>query len=62
MATFDINIFTFLDGQHFEEMEDKIKKLLEKENLQVNIINNVTGNEMTVNRKTIKREKPIMEL
>ena len=60
MATFEINIFTFLDGQHFEELEDKIKILLKKENLQATIINNVTGNEMTVNSKTIKREKPIM--
>jgi len=60
MATFEINIFTFLDGQHFEELEDKIKKLLKKENLQATIINNITGNEMTVNSKTIKREKPIM--
>ena len=48
MATFEINIFTFLDRQHFEELEDNIKKLLKKENLQATIINNVTGNEMTV--------------
>ena len=48
MATFEINIYEFLDGQHFEELEEKIKKLFEKENLKVTIIDNVTGNEITV--------------
>ncbi len=48
MATFEINIYTFLDGQHFEELEEKIKKLFEKEKIHAEIIDNVTGNEMTV--------------
>jgi len=48
MSTFEINIYTLLDGQHFEELEEKFKVLFEKENIHAEIIDNVTGNEMTV--------------
>ncbi len=51
MSTFEINIYTFLDGQHFEELEDKIKELFNKENIHAEIIDNVTSNEITVNSK-----------
>lgn len=48
MSTFEINIYTLLDGQHFEELEEKIKELFEKEKIHAEIIDNVTGNGMTV--------------
>ena len=48
MPTFEINIYTLLDGQYFEELEEKIKELFEKEKINAEIIDNVTGNEITV--------------
>ena len=48
MPTFEINIYTLLDGQYFKELEEKIKELFEKEKINAEIIDNVTGNEMTV--------------
>lgn len=53
----EIKVMTYLDGEHREELEDKLKECIRKYGVRAKISSS-TGNEMTVNppksTKTLK--------
>jgi len=52
----EIKVLSFLDGQHQEELENRLKEFIRGYGVKARIYSS-TGNEMTVNQNTYKEKR-----
>ncbi|MEW6687334.1 MAG: hypothetical protein AB1393_14210 [Candidatus Edwardsbacteria bacterium] len=57
-AIIRITIKQFLDGEHQEELEDKLRDFFEQEGIRAEIFNNATGNSTVTRKEKICTKEP----